>query len=103
MRHLKTFENFVKEKTADDPCWDGYEMIGMKKKGKKEVPNCVPEDDAKESVTEGYMSELDIIRQESKSLQEFIKKAKAEFPQISQMKEADVFLHDLWEMGNKID
>lgn len=26
----------------DDPCWDGYEMIGMKKKGGKEVPNCVP-------------------------------------------------------------
>jgi DNA mismatch repair ATPase MutS len=100
MKHLKTFENFVKEKSADDPCWDGYEMIGMKKKKGKEVPNCVPQE---ESVTEGYMSELDIIRQESKNLQEFIKKAKTEFPQISQMKEADVFLHDLWEMGNKID
>lgn len=25
-----------------DPCWDGYEMVGMKKKGKKKVPNCVP-------------------------------------------------------------
>ena len=25
-----------------DPCWDGYEMIGMKKKDGKEVPNCVP-------------------------------------------------------------
>lgn len=23
-------------------CWDGYEMIGMKKKGGKNVPNCVP-------------------------------------------------------------
>ena len=25
-----------------DPCWSGYEMIGMKKKGGKQVPNCVP-------------------------------------------------------------
>ena len=25
-----------------DPCWKGYEMVGMKKKGGKEVPNCVP-------------------------------------------------------------
>ena len=25
-----------------DPCWKGYEMIGMKKKGGKPVPNCVP-------------------------------------------------------------
>ena len=24
------------------PCWSGYEQIGMKKKGGKEVPNCVP-------------------------------------------------------------
>lgn len=27
----------------DNPCWDGYEMIGMKDKNGKEVPNCVPE------------------------------------------------------------
>ena len=24
------------------PCWKGYEMIGMKRKGKRVVPNCVP-------------------------------------------------------------
>ena len=24
-------------------CWDGYKAIGLKKKGKKAVPNCVPE------------------------------------------------------------
>lgn len=26
------------------PCWDGYEMVGMKDKGGKQVPNCVPVD-----------------------------------------------------------
>jgi hypothetical protein len=25
------------------PCWKGYKQIGMKKKKKKMVPNCVPE------------------------------------------------------------
>jgi hypothetical protein len=25
-----------------DPCWKGYEMIGMKKKSGRKVPNCVP-------------------------------------------------------------
>ena len=25
-----------------DACWEGYEAIGTKKKGKKRVPNCVP-------------------------------------------------------------
>ena len=27
---------------AKDPCWTGYDMVGMKKKGGKKVPNCVP-------------------------------------------------------------
>ena len=27
-----------------DPCWKGYKQVGMKKKGGKEVPNCVPEE-----------------------------------------------------------
>lgn len=26
----------------EDPCWSGYEQIGMKEKGDKKVPNCVP-------------------------------------------------------------
>ena len=26
----------------DEACWDGYQQIGMKKKGGKQVPNCVP-------------------------------------------------------------
>ena len=28
----------------EEACWDGYKQVGMKKKGDKEVPNCVPED-----------------------------------------------------------
>jgi hypothetical protein len=31
-----------KEMEGPDPCWEGYEMIGKKKKNGKEVPNCVP-------------------------------------------------------------
>lgn len=27
---------------SDEPCWDGYEQIGMKEKNGKKVPNCVP-------------------------------------------------------------
>ena len=26
-----------------DPCWKGYEQVGMKSKDGKQVPNCVPE------------------------------------------------------------
>jgi antitoxin component of RelBE/YafQ-DinJ toxin-antitoxin module len=28
----------------EEACWDGYKQVGMKKKGNKEVPNCVPEE-----------------------------------------------------------
>jgi hypothetical protein len=31
-----------KKMKGEDPCWKGYEMIGKKKNGGKEVPNCVP-------------------------------------------------------------
>lgn len=27
---------------SNNPCWDGYEMIGWKRVGGKRVPNCVP-------------------------------------------------------------
>ena len=33
-----------------DPCWTGYHQVGMKKKGTKKVPNCVPEQIEKTSI-----------------------------------------------------
>ena len=30
-------------KKSADPCWDGYEIVGSKKKAGKTFPNCVPE------------------------------------------------------------
>lgn len=29
----------------EDPCWDGYQQVGMKEKDGKQVPNCVPIDE----------------------------------------------------------
>jgi hypothetical protein len=40
----------TKKKTISqkkDPCWKGYEQVGMKKKNGKSVPNCVPAKDDK--------------------------------------------------------
>ena len=54
-------------------------------------------------INESYMSELDIIRQESKNLQQFIVDAKKEFPQITKMKDADDFLEEIWVLGQEID
>lgn len=45
MDHLSENPNYYTElKKADieEECWKGYEAIGLKKKGKRMVPNCVP-------------------------------------------------------------
>lgn len=40
-------EEAKKEKTLKNtnPCWDGYEPVGTKKKGGRTVPNCVPKEE----------------------------------------------------------
>jgi hypothetical protein len=46
----------VIEEAKKDPCWTGYQMVGMKKKGGRPVPNCVPEEvePIDEITTTGY-------------------------------------------------
>lgn len=47
---IKEGEN--KEMKDKDPCWKGYEMVGMKKKGGRQVPNCVPANEEVEQIEE---------------------------------------------------
>jgi len=44
MLKFKQFINEVKEPTGQlkDACWTGYTAAGMKMKGGRKVPNCVP-------------------------------------------------------------
>ena len=43
----KSYKEIKKEKKGTDvqveACWSGYKQVGMKKKGNRQVPNCVPE------------------------------------------------------------
>lgn len=42
---MPTAKNAIKKKASkskSDPCWQGYEKIGMKIKKGRLVPNCVP-------------------------------------------------------------
>jgi hypothetical protein len=38
-------------KKSKGPCWTGYTMVGMKSKGGRKVPNCVPVKKAKEGLS----------------------------------------------------
>ena len=49
------------DKRKDDPCWKGYKMVGMKNKGGKEVPNCVPM--TKEELEEAGIKEEDVMHE----------------------------------------
>ena len=44
-RNGKAINVATEETQIDEKCWDGYTQKGMKKKGKKVVPNCVKESD----------------------------------------------------------
>jgi hypothetical protein len=35
-------EQSTMDKRAKGSCWKGYKRVGMKRKGKRLVPNCVP-------------------------------------------------------------
>jgi hypothetical protein len=46
MKSFKQFYTEVKKPTGNlkDACWTGYTAVGMKMKGGRKVPNCVPEE-----------------------------------------------------------
>jgi len=46
MKNFKELREKVKKPTGGlkDACWTGYTAVGMKMKGGRKVPNCVPEE-----------------------------------------------------------
>ena len=65
--HISKAENYISQASSnyheygqneariaeDSPCWKGYKQVGMKDKGGKQVPNCVPNESV---VKEGPMN-----------------------------------------------
>ena len=43
----------------ENPCWKDYEMVGMKKKNGKDVPNCVPKNEGSESDSDMAVDQLE--------------------------------------------
>ena len=59
--------NEMKNGGDNDPCWDTHKQVGMKKKGGKMVPNCVPKEEVEVS-EEGSMSQQEIRLQKRKAM-----------------------------------
>ena len=49
---IRTVAKESTELKEKGPCWDNYKQVGMKMKGGKEVPNCVPESWTQEDIDE---------------------------------------------------
>ena len=83
--HITNAENFISQassnyheygqneaRIAEDkgPCWKGYQQIGMKDKGGKQVPNCVPNESvvnegrSVKSIQTDYLKTIDTIQKE---------------------------------------
>ena len=71
------------KKKSGDPCWVGYKQVGMKKKGGKMVPNCVPVSEGKEEMLkkmnasrEGFMAKDGPNKAAHDAKQRILKKTK---------------------------
>jgi hypothetical protein len=47
--HAELADQGVAEEQLDEKCWDTHKQVGMKNKGGKQVPNCVPKESIEES------------------------------------------------------
>ena len=53
---MKRLNNLLEAVKLDEKCWDGYRQQGMKKKGDRQVPNCVKVAEDEEDLFEVKMS-----------------------------------------------
>jgi len=63
-KYLHKKRKAISKATSEDkdPCWKDYEMIGMKKKDGKEVPNCVPKKEDTKKSFEKLRTETKLVR-----------------------------------------
>jgi Domain of unknown function (DUF6321)/Protein of unknown function (DUF5661) len=62
--YIDTAADYVASGEMDEACWSGYKQVGMKKKGKKMVPNCVPEQTIEDANGNTFAEVVDLINPE---------------------------------------
>ena len=85
-RNTDTGENLnrhgqIKKKIIDEACWDTHKQVGMKKKGNKMVPNCVPKEEAEQ---------IDEISKTT--LKSYLKKAPGDIQKIAKKSKFDTLV-----------
>lgn len=67
-RKLEQIDKKKMSFAEDNPCWDGYEMVGFKMKDGQKVPNCVP----KESMGINRKGQVEMSSEDEHSWLEFL-------------------------------
>jgi len=62
--YIDTAADYVMGGEMEEECWSGYKQVGMKKKGKKTVPNCVPEETIEDVNGNTFAEVIDLINPE---------------------------------------
>ena len=62
--YIDTAADYVASGEMEEACWVGYKQVGMKKKGKKMVPNCVPEQTIEDLNGNTFAEVIDLIKPE---------------------------------------
>lgn len=77
-------------KKDKDPCWKGYEQVGMKTKDGKEVPNCVPKNKKKAQI-----EVVETVHEYKGHMEDHLEQTKANLRNI--LEYAERLLHELDE------
>ena len=62
--YIDTAADYIASGEMEEACWVGYKQVGMKKKGKKMVPNCVPEETIEDLNGNTFAEVIDLIKPE---------------------------------------
>lgn len=99
-QYSQTIAERVLMKEDKDPCWDNYKMVGTKKKGGKQVPNCVPKEGMDEAPIEPTADANDPVvygheKANPMSLKGRISQARAQLQELAKLADSDDLV--VWE------
>jgi len=58
----------LREEDIDEACWDTHKQVGMKKKGDRMVPNCVPKEEQVDEVLDTTTARMDYLQKAGKQM-----------------------------------
>jgi hypothetical protein len=93
------------QQQLDEKCWDTHKQVGMKKKGSRQVPDCVPKESVDEAANAAQQAAIAIAKKKKKGMAEGLHE---QFDIIEEMveslaREHGVDADEIWEDFESVD